>query len=105
MKGTITTKSTLAQEVFTLIEANLISRPSAEEFQMEYHVRVALDRIRSVLKQLEQIAVIGNSVPEVSHQLLNALEYLESADREFQSRCRRAEEPVNTGVFPSTPAT
>jgi len=47
-----------------------------------------------VLKQLEQIAVIGNSVPEVSHQLLNALEYLESADREFQSRCRRAEEPV-----------
>jgi hypothetical protein len=94
LKGPIAVESKRAQEVFSLIEANLTSGPSSEEFQMACQVRVALDRIRFTVKQLEQIGVIANSVREVSLQLLNALERLESADRWFQSRSRQANEPV-----------
>lgn len=99
MKRTAATESTLAQEVFSLIEANLISKPSPREFQMAYQVRVALERIRFALKQLEQIRVMANSIHEASLQLLNALERLESADRGFRSRVMSARNQSENGRF------
>jgi len=46
--------SQLVREVLDMIEADVRSKPSAAEFEMAYQARVAIDRIRFVIKHTEQ---------------------------------------------------
>lgn len=79
-------KSRLAQEVFSIVEAEVLKRPSPMDFEMAYQVRVAIDRIRFAIKQIEQFSLDSGPGQETGFQLLDALDRLEGADRHFQLR-------------------
>jgi len=76
----------LAREVFEIVEAKVRSRPSPMEFEMAYQIRVAIDRIRFAIKQAEQPHLKPEQTREMIFQLADALDRLESAEREFQAR-------------------
>jgi len=76
--------------ILDMIENHVRSRPTAFEFEMAYQARVAIDRIRFVIKQTERFTPSTEQSREASLQLLDALERLESAERNFQSRFRRS---------------
>ena len=80
--------SRLMREVLDMIEADVRSRPSPAEFEMAYQARVAIDRIRFAIKHTEQFAPHTDQMREAGLQLLDALERLELADRNFQNRFR-----------------
>ena len=80
--------SRLMREVLDMIEADVRSRPSPAEFEMAYQARVAIDRIRFAIKHTEQFAPHTDQTREAGLQLLDALERLELADRNFQNRFR-----------------
>lgn len=77
-------KSRLAQEVFSVIESEVLRRPSPVEYEMAYQVRVAMDRLRFAIKQIEQFSLNCGPGQETGFQLLDALDRLEAADRRFQ---------------------
>ena len=58
------------------------------DFEMAYQARVAVDRIRFAIKQIEQFGQSSEHVREASLQLLDALDRLEELDRQFQTRSR-----------------
>ena len=64
------------------------SNGATTEFEVAYHVRIAIDRIRFAIKHTEQFASPRLSVCEANLQLLDALERLESLDRRFQFRSK-----------------
>jgi hypothetical protein len=74
------------REVLQLVDAKAQSRPTAMEFELAYQARVAIDRIRFAIKQTEQFAPHTDPMQEVTLQLLDALQRLESAERRFQER-------------------
>lgn len=78
----------LARKAFSMIETEILGRPSTAEFEMAYQARVAADRIRFAIKQLEQSVSSLSVVSDVSLQLADALDRLETADRHFQQRFR-----------------
>jgi hypothetical protein len=82
------TSAELAKEVFSIVEAKLFDRPSPTEFEMAYQSRVAIDKIRFAIKQLEPSTIDQAVVREASLQLADALDRLEGADRRFQQRFR-----------------
>jgi hypothetical protein len=84
------TSSEFAREVFSLIEAKIFCRPSPTEFELAYQARVAIDRIRFAIKATDQFAHHPQQLQEAGLQLLDALDRLESADRHFQIRFRKA---------------
>lgn len=49
-------KSEVINEIVSLIEAQVKSRPSPIEFQMAYQIRVAIDCIRFAIKATDNIA-------------------------------------------------
>jgi hypothetical protein len=55
---------------------------------MAYQIRVAIDRIRFAIKTTDQSVRHPGQLQEVSLQLLDALDRLESAERGFQRRFR-----------------
>jgi hypothetical protein len=55
---------------------------------MVYQIRVAIDRIRFAIRATDQFARYPGQLQEVSLQLLDALDRLESAERGFQRRFR-----------------
>ena len=81
-------KTELADEMFSLIEAQVKSRPAPIEFEMAYQVRIAIDRIRFAIKASDQYANRPSQLQEAALQLLDALDRLESADRSFQRHFR-----------------
>ena len=86
------TSSEFAKEVFSLVEANVARRPSTMEFEMAYQARIACDRIRFAIRNTEEFSSHSAQVREANLQLLDALDRLEFADRQFQNefRARRA---------------
>ncbi len=95
-------KAEFVNEMVSLIEAHTKSRPSPIEFEMAYQVRVAIDRIRFAIKTTEQSAGNPRQLQEAGLQLLDALDRLESADRDFQTRFRRATASVCRETRPNT---
>lgn len=83
-------KSRLAQEVFSIVETEVLKRPAPIDFEMAYQVRVAIDRIRFAIKQIEQFSLNSGPVQETGFQLVDALDRLETADRHFQLRFHSA---------------
>ncbi len=65
------------------------SEPSLIEFEMAYQSLLEIDRIRFAIKQTEQLGAGAVQKREVSLQLLDALERLETVDRLFQERSPR----------------
>jgi hypothetical protein len=78
----------IEQEILSLIEAKAETQPTAMEFELAYQARVAIDRIRFAIQHTEQTSQTNNT-RELTMQLLDALERLDSAERRFQSRSRR----------------
>ena len=83
-------KAQLVEEVLSRVEARVKSQPSPIEFEMAYQVRVAIDRIRFAIKATDQFANHPQQPQEVNLQLLDALDRLESADRNLQVRFRKS---------------
>jgi hypothetical protein len=81
-------RSEIIQEILQTIETEVQSRPTPVEFEMAYQARVAMDRIRFVIKHVEQFGPRTDQMREAGLQLLNALERLEVVDRRFQDRAR-----------------
>src|SRR6516165_6736693 len=81
-------KSELAEEIFELMEARSRAQPTPVEFEMAYQARVAMDRIRFVIRHVEQFGPRTDQMREAGLQLLDALERLEMVDRRFQDRAR-----------------
>lgn len=90
-------KSRFAQEVFSIVEAEVHKRPAPTDFEMAYQVRVAMDRIRFAIKQIEQFPLNSGPGQETGFQLVDALDRLESADRHFQSRFHSHTTQARTG--------
>jgi hypothetical protein len=82
------TSAELAREVFSLVEAKTIYRPSPTEFELAYQARVAMERLRFAVKLTEQADKIPEQLREAVLQLLDALDGLEAAERSFQCRFR-----------------
>jgi len=85
-------------ETLDLIERELRLRPSPWEFEIAYQARVAIDRIRFAIKHAEQFGKHSQEMREANLQLLDALDRLESAERNFQKRFRSA--PTAAGRMP-----
>ena len=90
-------KIELAEEIFALIEARSHDQPTAMEFELAYQARVAIDRIRFAIKYTEKFGPHTEQMREANLQLLDALQRLETADRQFQKRSRvpRRKNPEN----------
>jgi hypothetical protein len=80
------------REVLQIIDAKAQSQPTPLEFELAYQVRVAMDRIRFAIKHTEQFAPQTEQMQEAGLQLLDALDRLESAERNFQIRFRARHE-------------
>jgi hypothetical protein len=78
------------ENIIALIETRCQARPAPMEFEMAYQARIAMDRIRFAIKHTEQFAPHTDQMREAGLQLLDALERLESVDRQFQKRSRIA---------------
>ena len=59
-------------------------QPSPIDFEMAYQARVAVDRMKFAIKHTEQFGRHSEEMREVGLQLLDAVERLETADRQFQ---------------------
>lgn len=88
--------SRVADCVVSLIEAEVSRRPSAMEFELAYQARVAIDCIRFAIKVMEQFARQPDQLESANFQLLDALDRLESAERNFQRRFRSSHANTNS---------
>jgi hypothetical protein len=88
----------IQQEILSLIEAKAETQPTAMEFELAYQARVACDRIRFAIRQTEQSSQT-DCAREIAMQLLDALERLQSSERRFRLRSRRA--PLTTSRRPT----
>jgi hypothetical protein len=82
-------RAEVARAVRSLIDAQVASRPSPIEYEMAYQARIAIDRIRFAITQIEKIGSCPDVSREVNLQLLDALDRLKEADLKFQDNFRR----------------
>jgi hypothetical protein len=82
-------RAEIAREVRSLIDSQVASRPAPIEYEMAYQVRVAIDRIRFAIAQIEKIGSCPDISREVSLQLVDALDRLKGADLKFQDNFRK----------------
>ena len=87
--------SEIMRQIIETIQADVISRPSALEFEMAYQARVAIDRIKFAIRHADQFGKPCDAMREAGMQLLDALQRLESLDRRFQARSRVAAPHTN----------
>ena len=87
-QGPIYMKSELAQAAFSTVDAQVRSTPSLGEFEFAYQARVAIEKIRFAIKQLDRIVSGAHCIQEVSLQLVDALDRLQSTERKFELRSR-----------------
>ena len=80
--------SKVIEQIRDIIDAKAKIQPAPMEFELTYQARVAMDRIRFAIKHTEQFAPQTDQMQEIGLQLLDALERLDSAERNFQRRVR-----------------
>jgi hypothetical protein len=90
----------LAREFFSLSEDEVSRRPSPIEFELAYQARVAIDCIRFAIKMTDQSAKQPDQFQHANLQLLDALDRLESAERNFQRRFRSRSGNSNSDTRP-----
>jgi hypothetical protein len=76
----------IARQLNAMLDGAANTGASSTEFEMAYHARVAIDRIRFAIRHTEEFGRHSGPWREVGLQLLDALERLESVDRRFQNR-------------------
>jgi len=81
------------QQIFASVAEGNHTAPSPGDFEFAYQSRVAMDRIRFAIRHLERFGSPCHLIREVSLELLDALDRLESVDRRFQVRSRGALSP------------
>jgi hypothetical protein len=86
-------RSDLADEFRRLLENEVESRPSSMCFELAYQARIAIDRIRFAITQIEKIGSRLDVSGEACIQLLDALDRLKGADLNFQRHFRRSMAP------------
>lgn len=96
-------RSEIMRQIVETIEADVLSRPSAIEFEMAYQVRIAIDRIKFAIKHADQFGKPCDAMREAGMQLLDALQRLESLDRRFQARSGIAAPRMNGDSREGTP--
>jgi len=94
--------SSVMRQILQMIETEVQSRPSAIEYEMAYQARIAIDRIRFAIKNTEQFARHSDQAREVTLQLVDALDRLETADRRFQNRFHGRCAPGMPGTISSS---
>jgi hypothetical protein len=77
--------SAMVQKVLAMIETEAATRPSAIAYELAYQARVAMDRIRFAIRELDG-SPCAEQLREVGLQLLDALDRLEGTERAFQLR-------------------
>jgi|SRR5579884_1399997 len=87
-------KPEIKEQILSLLQEKAEAMPTAMEFELAYQARVACDRIRFAIRRAEQ-TLLTDCAREMTMQLLDALERLESSERRFQLRSRRA--PLTPG--------
>jgi hypothetical protein len=87
--------SKVMEQIRQIIDASAQAQSTPMEFELAYQARVAMDRIRFAIKHTEQFAPHTDQMQEAGLQLLDALERLEAAERNFQRRFRCSRFPVN----------
>jgi hypothetical protein len=80
--------SEMMRQVLQMIDAEVQVRTSGVDYELAYQARVAIDRIRFAIRQTEEFAPRTDQMREVSLQLLDALDGIQSAERRFQERFR-----------------
>lgn len=78
----------VAGQILEVLENEMESAPSRMEYQFAYQARIAMDRIRFAIKEAEKFSRDFDQMREAAFQLVDALDRLASADREFQKRFR-----------------
>jgi hypothetical protein len=81
-------KAGISQQIVAMIEAEAQFHPSWFDFEIAYQARVAMDRIRFAIRATENADGKAEQLREVTLQLLDALDRLGPADRNFQCRFR-----------------
>jgi hypothetical protein len=85
----------IAREINAMLDAAAKSGPSAVEFEVAYHARVVMDRIRFAIRVMEQSPLNPDQLRESGIQLLDALDRLDRIDRRFQTRLKTGGRRVN----------
>lgn len=81
-------KAEMVGQILEMMRGEQSSHPSSIEFEVAYHVRIAIDRIRFAIRHAEHFAPPCPRLHEANLELLDALGRLESVDRHFQKRSR-----------------
>jgi hypothetical protein len=77
-----------ARKVIAMVQTEMPIRPAAIEFEIAYQAKVAVERIRFAIKQIDVQARDSAQLREVSLHLLDALDRLQSAEQHFQESWR-----------------
>jgi hypothetical protein len=79
-----------ARTVYSMVNTGARTEGQQIDFEMAYQARVASDRIRFAIRQIDITSNQSDELREVSMQLLDALDRLECAERRFQTVSRTA---------------
>lgn len=82
------TASEFAREVLALVGPGKTYEPVEIKFELAYQSRLAVERIRFAIREIEKHVPGQSHLCEASLQLADALDRLESADRHFQDTLR-----------------
>ena len=77
--------SEFAQKVYSMVSSGMRTESISMNFELAYQAKAASDRIRSAIRQIDEQVHSGNQLREVSVQLLDALDRLDSVERRFQT--------------------
>ena len=80
--------SELRYRILQKVKSYLQSGHAPTEFEMAYQIRVAIDRIRFAINHLEHFGPPTTFIRDANLQLLDALNRLVSAERNFQKQFR-----------------
>jgi hypothetical protein len=81
----------ITRELNSMLHAAALSGPSSVEFELAYHARVVMDRIRFAIRITDQSRPEADELREVGIQLMDALDRLEKIDRRFRTRLKPGE--------------
>ena len=79
-----------ARKVVSMVRQSQPSTTGSPDFEMAYQAKVAAERIRFAIRQIDEESRRVAQIRDAATQLLDALDRLESVDRRFQDECRRA---------------
>lgn len=77
-----------ARKVYSMLNNGIGTESASVSFEMAYQARVASDRIRFAIRQIDMADGDADVLREANRQLLDALDRLQSAEGRFQESFR-----------------